>query len=44
LLVEKVQDDETSETVNVEDKIFHLSKVPSVVKVLEDYDIKQYPN
>lgn len=44
LLVEKVQDDETSEAVNVEDKIFHLSKVPSVVKVLEDYDIKQYPN
>lgn len=43
-LVDKLQEDETSGEGSVEDKIFHLSKVPSVVKVLEDFDIQQYPN
>ena len=43
-LVDKLQEDETSGEGSVEDKIFHFSKVPSVVKVLEDFDIQQYPN
>ena len=43
-LVDKLQEDEASGEGSVEDKIFHLSKVPSVVKVLEDFDIQQYPN
>jgi hypothetical protein len=29
---------------SVEDKIFHLSKIPSVVKVIEGFDIKENPN
>ena len=29
---------------SVEDKIFHLSKIPSVVKVIESFDIKENPN
>ncbi len=42
-LVDKLQNEE--ENVNaIEDKIFHLSKAPSVVKVLEEFDVSQYPN
>ena len=43
-LVDKLQEDEISGEGGIEDKIFHLSKVPSVVKVLEDFDIEQNPN
>ncbi len=43
-LIDKVSNSEGEEGKNVEDKIFHLSKIPSVVKVLEDYDFEQYPN
>jgi hypothetical protein len=43
-LVDKLQEDEISGEGGIEDKIFHLSKVPSVVKILEDFDIEQNPN
>jgi hypothetical protein len=43
-LINKVSNSESLEEKNVEDKIFHLSKIPSVVKVLEDYNFEQYPN
>lgn len=43
-LINKASNSESMEEKNVEDKIFHLSKIPSVVKVLEDYNFEQYPN
>ena len=42
-LVDKLQNEEENANA-IEDKIFHLSKAPSVVKVLEEFDVSQYPN
>ena len=44
LIVNKKQNGEVDEENSIENKIFYLSKIPSVVKVLEDFDIEQFPN
>ncbi|MBR6907043.1 hypothetical protein IKN40_00645 [bacterium] len=44
LLVNKKQNGEVDGENRIENKIFYLSKIPSVVKVLEDFDIAQFPN